>query len=159
MKKPSRLLFLLLVTVFSCSEDETESRYNKELIIGTWDSYEMGSSATGFTPGIENLITTVYASGFTFYENDSFSFRNYDHTSGLWTDGNFAGTYKLLNEQTLELTFSPDSPDEQVMEIRIDKLNKDFLWIQHDYWISETNTNPTEHHLKKKLTRWSGTNQ
>ena len=145
----SRLLMLVLtIHILSCEEDKiVKADDRKVLVVGQWNSYEIGSSSTGFNPGRESLLTLVYASGMVFYADNNFAMRFYDNDG--WEDGGITGTYGFVDDQTIELVFFPNTMDESKLELQIDKLNRDVFWFRHSHWVNDQNPNPIENHLER----------
>lgn len=147
---PFGVIILFLATlILSCKDDEINKiEQAKSLIVGQWNSYEIGSQQTGFIPEKETLITIVYASGVAFYADGSFGARFYD-TLG-WHEGVPPyGVYEFKNDKTVDLIFHPSTADELRLELQIKKLDDDHLWVQHKYFVNEQNPSPTEHHLER----------
>jgi hypothetical protein len=80
-----------------CSEEKIDKRNSSELLIGQWNSYEMGTQSTGFAQVITTSLTIAYESGISFSTDGTF--KNRYHNSGLWTES--------TGEVTLSLRIRP----------------------------------------------------
>jgi hypothetical protein len=147
----SKLSFVILALasfVVSCKDDQPDAVVKAQLV-GSWNSYEIGSQATGFVPGKETLITLMYASGIAFSSDGRFGPRAY--AAGKWTESLGGGTYQVKDNQTVILTFFPNTKDEKVLPLHLLKLDQNHLWFEHSFWVNAQNPTPTESHLERAI--------
>lgn len=136
------LLLLAACIIISCGEEnENSSKDNSKLLVGNWNSYEMGTEQSGFNQVITTSLTLLYESGISFSSDGTFRPRY--HNNGTWTisDDNM-GTYELKGT-TISLLFLPGTKDEYQLDMQLVKLDEKHLWFKHSQFIE------AEHHLER----------
>ena len=100
--KKLNVLFLLLITIFSCSKDEQTSQ---KTIEGKWKLVQM----SGSIPNSETTGTKMEWQESYIFNNDG-TFKKSRQRNGIDTE--IMGTYQLIdsnNEKIIELTYSKEN--------------------------------------------------
>lgn len=151
MRKLLSLIFIVqLITILNCSEEP--SNLNENNLIGHWDSYEFGTTESGFIQNITNSLTIAYESGFSFHQDGTFSVRYFRPDNGewspptiddpgIWSVNDPIGIYQLKTD-TISLIYFPGTEDELKLDLRLIKLDGHHLWFKHSYF-----GDTIEHHL------------
>ncbi|MDO1451863.1 lipocalin family protein [Rhodocytophaga aerolata] len=129
MKRLSLLILSFTCLLLACKKEDTVSP--KDLISGPWNSYEVGTPQTGFTPGFIMGLTIAYESGITFSADGTFTARYVNTQDGIWMpDGPPLGTYLIQENGNILLTYFPKTKDETTLELQVVKLDKQHLWFK-----------------------------
>lgn len=144
-------IFLSLSWVlFSCTYNDIGKTPTKSTeptwVVGSWNSYEM-KEATTIVPGIGSNLTLMYENGLVFTADGKFGPRYYD--AGVWEENSNVGTYSFTNDKILTLVFAPGTKDELSLPLQIIKLDSNYFWFQHSFWVNDQNPYPIEVHLER----------
>lgn len=135
------MLLLLIIGLMSCDSEQTSIGGPGDLLVGHWNSYEVGTEQAGFTQSITTLLTILYDSGLAFSSDGSFKTRY--HSNDTWTESDIViGTFELKGK-TISLTFFPSTNDEYKLDLQLVKLDKTHLWFKHSLWGEK------EYHLER----------
>jgi hypothetical protein len=137
-------LSILLSLSAGCSWNNVDQVTNSDaatLIVGRWNSYEMGTEAGGFTKGISTSLTIAYESGITFLSDGTF--KNRHHYDNNWTESPSVGSF-TMKDKTITLLYFAGTKDELKIDLHLLKLDENYLWFKHNYFGPEF-----EYHLTR----------